>query len=238
MGLFSKKKKTEDEVPVCSDPTEPAFWLQLGRGKTVILKDVLATEASIEEGDGISGLDYTVSSIKQFDHEDGFAIWRFFEMHRREEVLYLMAKLVDEDVSLVVYFETEDIEPDSRLGMLDNGMDFLFEEDEEGDTAPGHLSFVGEIFQERDDGTVVYAKKPQGELYGLITTEPRESGCDEKMTGTIVEYVADLDEEGNAPENPEFLIFEEANEDAADLEGGYVRCFLGSPIEQFDISVI
>ena len=218
-----------------TEKTDPKFWTNLKRGTFVTLSDSQGIEDSIDKGGSVKGVDYKVKSKKTITEVDDMATWIFFKLKGDQE-LYLMAKIVDEDVDLAIYFEANNMESGSRDDVLCNDGHWVFQPPEDEDEFEvSELLFTKSVIQdvEHDDGTeetLIYEQKSQGELFGHVVDDPRPSGNSE-MLATVVEYVC-----GTECENPLYLILEEGNEE--DDENSFVQFFFGCNIGFSEIDVL
>lgn len=217
------------------DKTSPEYWEQLKPGSIVTLSDEQAIKESMEAGNGPRGIDYTTKSVITVKEMDGLAQWLLFELEGTDQDLWLMAKIVDQDIALRVYYEPEEFEVGDRGDALDRGDYWLFQEPEDPDNfEPTDLSYTTEIQQSMEtqagERDVIFRRKSQGEMHGTCSCEPKMAGIDE-MFATVVEYSGPEDYE-----NPEVLLLETGKQD--NPNGGCIRLMLGADITPADVDIL
>jgi len=232
-GKAGRRKKAAP--PPTSDKNDPAFWRQVTPGSRVTLSDEQALEDAMKAGGGIRGLEYGVRCVDLVTDLDELAEWRFYCLDRGEEELLLMAKIVDDAVDLVVYFEHPDVKPGTRAELLDEEAGWMFEEpDAHEGVRPSALAYVREVCEtiadDEEESEIHYCLKGQGVMHGRVTRSPYASGTDTAFV-SVAEYRAAGD-----CENPELLILERGGEDNPD--GGHVTVYLGSNVNLSEIDVL
>lgn len=231
--FFRKKKDQKKDAPVM-EKDRPDYWRSIPIGSVVSLTDEAAIEEAIRIGVGITGLDYTVSQAQLIRDVDKLGEWwlYYIEGHKTEN-LWLMVKIIDQDIIPIVYFEVEDFPSTLRRRLIAEGHTWLFEPGED-DGEPHAPVFCRDIFQtiEDEDGEleVQYRCKPQGTVYGSYSCVPAVAGMDNIFTA-FAEYEAD-----ESFENPELLAIERGGEDAPD--GGMVSLYVGGITVFNDIEVL
>lgn len=237
--------RTDDTVPrtevrdqgTSMELSDPRFWTQVGPGSIITLKDEQALEDSQRKGRGLSPMDYQVKEARTIDVSNGLGALRMFHLDDTEQSIWFVAKIVDQDIDLRVYFEPPESEfaPGNRRDMLDRGDLWLFQEPANPNNyRPKDLRFTLEIVQsvQQDGGTKQVTYEAKGdELYGEMTVEPKQSGMSDQVMVTVVEYRAT-----EPTENPEALIIETGGENTDD--GGLISLMLGSPIRFSEVDVL
>jgi len=231
-------------LPVQREPVAPpathgstaAFWRSLGCGSVVTLSDAQTREDSIKEGRGDQPLSFTVQTIRTITEAGGLAVWRLFHLSEVKQQIWLMAKVVGQEVDLRVYFEvpTEQFQPGNRRDMVERNNLWLFQQPAD----PNHftyneLEYTANIEAPAENGQpVTFRMKPQGTLHGLLRTDPSGEEGDNDFT-SVVEYQADP---LNASENPELLLLEVGNADNSD--GGLITLWQGVALAPGEIDVL
>jgi hypothetical protein len=199
------------------------FWLRLQVGDFVNLSDEQALDDSIKEGSTEE-----IVSIKHITEKDNLAKWVIAELQGkdRDDALYLVIKIVDREVSIRVFFETDDFNPGDRSDVIEDEDFWLFEEPEdEDDFEYTDLEYRKEIHVTVSGNEIIYRQKPQGVLYGE-SDDPEES---EVYMASIIEYDTDSED---CP-NPELLIIETGE----GPNGGYINVMFGTEINFSEIEV-
>lgn len=233
--MFFGKKKEKEEPKTTLDKNDPVYWRSIPLGSTVSLTDEAALEEAMRIGAGVSGLDYEVSRAEVMHDMEHQGEWWFYylEGHKTEN-LWLMVKIVGEDIIPIVYFEVEGFRPMLRKRLVQEGQNWLFAA-EESDGEPHAPVFADNIYQTIDDGAggdleVHYRCKPQGTVYGRYSRVPAEAGLRDVFIA-LAEYEAD-----ESFENPELLVLEKGGEN--DLDGGMVSVCVGGITVFSDIEVL
>lgn len=243
------------------------FVKKLEEGDIIGIQDKQAIEDQMDEGKDISlgETNYEIKSIKTFkaEGEHGcLAECLIFELEREEETIFLFVKIVDKNIAQRIYFNVNEWVSDTRLGIVERGDEYIFEEPEDTDNFNViDLEYAKEIIQDVDDEEITFAQLPPGELNGGCTTIPKESGVGDVFM-TLVEYVTDTDcdnpylmlteEEVIEPDDEGYQDYEEdydeddydedeyEDEDESDEDpgvGGVINFYLGCDISPLDINV-
>ncbi len=219
------------EAPVY-DKDNPDFWRRMKPKSIVTLSDAQSLQDSMDEGKGPKPRDYVVKEIQSIKESSGLAEWLFFRLEGGSQPLWLMAKIVDRDMDVRIYFEAPGFAPGNRRDVLDAGMDWLFQPPpDRSDFGLNDLAYTTEISFTEESGKVVpFRRKPQGDLYGESTYLPKRSGIDKLLTA-VVEYgaVSECD-------NPELVLIEAGDENSP--EGGYIMLFQGCKANLTEVDVL
>lgn len=225
------------------DKQTPEYWLTLKPEDVVTLRDPQTLELLAERGeDPGRGMDFVARRVLDVTETNGSMRWLLCEMESGECDLVLVAKIVDGELSLGVYYEPGDFVPGTRQDMLERGCGWLFDVDEEpadqeGGAArvrvpPGGLGameYARQMTQELGDGRVVcFRMKRQGPLYGTCSETPKPTGVEEVLAA-VVEY-----DTRDACDDPELLVLELGD----DEDGGHIRLFEGCGVGLGDVDVL
>lgn len=221
------------------DKDNPEFWREIIPGSTITLTDTQAIDDSVRKGGGVSGTDYMVESVWKIMHKDRFAEWLLFKLDDEEQELWLIAKIVDREVDLAVFFEPDEFRPGNRRDLVEQGDTWLFNEpDNPEDFEYDELEFVNEIIWEVESGEgedlremeVSYRMKGQRVLYGYCTHDPIQSGLG-RIMASVIEYRTDADYD-----NSELMLLELGGEHSR--EGGLITMLIGCPINFSEVDVL
>ncbi len=222
------------------DKSTPSFWRDVKPGSTITLSDAQALEDSMERGEGVEPRDYTIESVWKIRESAGLAEWILFQLDDEEQELYLVVKIVDQDLDLFVFYEPEEFEPGNRADIVERGDTWLFEEPEDVENFTlEELNFVSELsftfeFEEEEGSAemsaVHYKMKEQGVLYGECTREPAMSGL-ERVMACVVEYNSLEDQH-----NPGVFVLELGGEHSN--EGGLISMMMGARINLVEVDVL
>ncbi len=211
------------------------FWRSIRPGSTISLTDKLAIEDSLSRSKGFKGRDYIVEQVRTIRQEDDFAQWLMFKLEDADQQIWLMAKIVDQHVGLLVYYEPDEFKPADRTDLVARGDYWLFQEPSDpNDFFANELNYSREIVwgidvdgKERD---VQYQMKGQRVLYGICTHNPAMVGLEGAMMA-VVEYQTHDDDE-----NPELLVLELGGED--NDRGGLISVMFGNTINFSEVEVL
>lgn len=222
-----------------NDKTSPDFWRSIKADSTITLSDQQAITDSIERGTGVAGIDYIVESIWKIREMNGLAEWLLFKLDEEDQELWLVVKIVDQHLNLLVFFEPDEFIPDNRRDVVERGDTWLFEEPEDNENFEfDALQFVSEIEWsvqtgengETFDQELLYRMKQQGVLYGHCTHDPVQAGIKRILT-SVIEYATDSDYE-----NPELMLLELGGENSSD--GGLITMLVGNSINMDEVDVL
>ncbi len=217
------------------DKDNPEFWRNLNPKTIITLNDTQAIEESMEEGEGVKGIDYILKYILKIKQSDNLAEWLLLNLEGDEQDMWLVVKIVDQEMSLRVYYEAPEFEPGNRQDMIDREEYWLFQEPEDIDNFEvDELQFAKQIehnVQEEDqEEEVLFHQKSQGEMYGTCTSHPPQSSL-ENTLATVVEYSIEQDYK-----NPELLVLEIGGRNGS--MGGFIRLMLGAEINFSEVDVL
>ncbi len=223
-----------------TEKTSPDFWREIKPGSTVTLTDEQSISASLELGLGMKGLDYVVKSILKIKEKQGLAEWLMFSLDDDEQEIYLVVKIVDQDLSVYVYYEPDEFDTGNRRDVIERGESWVFEEPPDIDNFKyDDLEYSREIvlnFEivnekgEEEEIEILFEMKGQGVLYGTCAHDPEQSGT-ENLMAAIVEYRTE-----DEYENPEAMILELGG--AWSDEGGMITFMLGCTINLSEVDVL
>ena len=208
------------------------FWKGIEPGSTFTLKDKQAIEDSMEKGKGMKGVDFMVKTVCRLTELNGLAQWYLFLLDDPGEMIWVMVKIVEEEIDLRVYFEPPQFESGNRKDMIDSENFWLFMTPDNPETFQyNDLKFTDFLEIEEESGEMLeYKQKGFNEMHCECKMMPVPSGVKDPVA-TIVEYQAKM-----ACDNPELLLFELGGKDASD--GGLIRLMLGCSLGPTEIDVL
>jgi hypothetical protein len=215
------------------------FWRQITPGSTITLTDRQALADSMEKGAGVKGMDYLVQYITRIVQRESFVEWLFIRLEDPEQPIWLMVKIVDENLKLVVLFEPDEFRPGDRQDLIKREDYWLFQEPEDvhhivydelefASDIPWIVAIPGSHGDETKE--IIYRMKEQGVLYGMTTHLPPQTGL-ENVMGVVVEYITEDDED-----NPELIILEIGGEHKN--TGGMISVMFGVAVSPSDVEVL
>lgn len=198
------------------------YWKNIEEDSVITLSDEQALTQSLSSGEGVEGINYYVKNIMTLSLNKDI-IWKFFIIRDEvdEQELWLLAKIVDEDVEVKTYFEVPEFESGTRKDLIENDYCWLFQEpDNHNDFKYDHLKFSKDIIITSETGTeIAYKQKSQGELFGRF----------ENTVFGIIEYKTEAE-----TDNKELLLLEIGDGE----DGGFVRMLLGNNLNLAEIDVL
>jgi len=208
------------------------FWKGINPGSTITLKDKQSIEDSMEKGNGMKGMDYMVKAVYRLKEFNDLVEWHFFLLDDPGERIWVMIKIVQQEIDLRVYFEHPQFESGNRRDMIDLGNLWLFmEPDNPEEFQFNDLKFSDFIEIEEDNGDMLtYRQKGFKEMHCECEIVPEPSEIFDPIA-TIVEYKAK-----GVCENPELLLWELGGKDSSD--GGLIRLMLGCTLGPTEIDVL
>jgi hypothetical protein len=208
------------------------FWKGINPGSTITLKDKQSIEDSMEKGYGMKGMDYMVEAVYRLKELNGLAQWNLFLLDDPEERIWVMAKIIEQEIDLRVYFEHPQFEPGNRKDMVDQEILWLFTEpDNPVNFQYNDLKFSDFLeIEEDNEDTLIYRQKGFNEMHCECEILTVSTGNKDTIA-TIVEY-----QTKQTCENPELLLFELGGQSRK--EGGLIRLMLGCNLRPTEIDVL
>jgi len=217
-----------------SDSYTPEYWQALKTGTIVTLNDELAMQESQEKLGKVGGLSYTIIETRRLRESRDMASWTMHQLKGNyapfdTQRLWLVVKVVDREMSLGVFEQVKELSPGTRKQLVNRGDIWLFQKPkDENNFLCNDLLYTMDITRNINGSDVVYSQKPQGELHGMLSVDPPQSGVGQTMA-TIVEYATDVE-----TDNTELLVLEIGDSD----DGGNITIYEGGPINPAEIDVI
>jgi hypothetical protein len=219
-----------------ADLKDPSFWKDIKPGGVVVVNDEQAMMEAIKRGvDAEGGVNYEIKRVLRLNEVNGLATWTLLKLEGMDEV-WLMVKIVGQEVDHRIYFEVPDFSPGNRADMIAREMFWLFEDPgPDWKSAYNDLKFINTINIDTNPGgnapatRTSYQQKPFGPMYARCSEEPKQSEGDEYLA-ILVEYSS-----ADATDNPELLLLELGGEHGQ--EGGYIMMMLGCTAAIADLRV-
>lgn len=210
-----------------------SFWRNVRVGDIVSLSDARTLVERMKGGKGPTPENYEIKSILAAKSLNNLADWIFFKLDETNG-LCLMAKIVDNNLSLCVIRDAHDWEPQTRQKLIDNDILFMFNQpDNPNNFNVEDLTYSDQIFEDNEvvngPGRTEYYLKPQGEMHCKASISPSQSGVGEQFA-TIVEYAAEMNK-GHV--DPECMILE-----VGAGGNGVVNILVGRPLAYVDVNVM
>ena len=212
-------------------------WREVQPGFVVKLSDNIVRNANYVAGKGDKVDVYTVSLVRRITQRESHIEWLFFRLEENDHPLWLLAKIIDQKVTLAVLAEPQDLISGNRQELINRQEYWLFQEPNDPDhIVYDELDFATEIYWVIDNPNgspntkdITYRMKEQGVLYGLATHIPPLFTA-EPVVGVVIEYSTEDD-----PDNPEVVIMEIGGEEGE--YGGKITVLFGAPILSVDVQV-
>ena len=215
---------------------KPDTFQSLKPGDIITLKDeeTILILMKDKTDNAANGLDATIHRIRRFKDQDNIAEWILYELEAPEPYgnLFLLAKIVDQELDVRVYSEPDDYKAGSRRDLIDAEQYWLFKEPVDENFVPSDLEF-SDVIDQKIDGEMVKYEIKGGTLYGEYTEQP--DGVEPEFAA-ITEWLANTE-----CQNPEIICFElggldEDGDPVAD--GGFVMFLQGANIGVNDIEIM
>lgn len=211
------------------------YWRSITLNSQVNLTDQSALDASAAEGRGMQGMEYTVKEILSITEKDKLCEWLIFKLVHPKQTLYLVVKIVDDNIDLRVFYNPDSIIVGDRNDQLNAQNYFMFaNHNPKGKNNLLGLKYTQQIAWTFDYGNgsqeVIFNQKGNMELTGTASYQPRRH-AGETLIATISEYLAASD----TPE-PEIMIVEVGN--VKSKTGGAILLLVGNSINEFEMSIV
>jgi hypothetical protein len=211
--------------------TPSQIWKQVKPGSIVSLSDAQTIVGRVKAGKGPTPATYQVKSVLTIRQKDGLAEWRLAEL---EAGLWLMAKIVDAAVDLVVLRDAPDWVPSTRKELVERELLFMFNAPANPDNFEyDELTYVDSIpvtnAEINGNQETVFYLKPQREQHGTAEWQPPQSGI-----GDVIATIAEFSTEVNKGFVDTQLVIVELGAKPSD---GLVRFLVGRSISLNDANV-
>jgi hypothetical protein len=217
------------------DKINSDYWMNVKVGDIIQLTDEQTIEYLLEEGvEGITnGADFVVQRIKVITEQDNIAKWILYFVELQEIVWYIVAKIIDDDVDVKVYYQPDDFKTGNRQDMIDNDCWWLYD-------TPDIIAF-----EDLDVVDLVFNKNIEQEENITFSAEyifyGKSREDEEDDFATVIEYEADTE-----CDNPDILVLElceiqedEENENInIDFRNSFIMLLQGCNIGINEISVL
>lgn len=230
-----KKQAKKEAQRLIGDPFASSYWKNLRVGDILTVKDQQTIEALMRtKGRSYArGLDLRVKIKHVITERNDGMHWYWYDLEWDDvsglENRHLVVKIVDDAFDARILSEPADFPQGSRYDLLDQGHEWLFLPPEDEDNYnPEDLSFTEEIIQTLDEQEIVYKIKPQGTLFGEMTTTPKQSGIRDPQFVSIVEYSSE-----QQCASPELILLEIG----AARGDGFIMMLQGSNVSPHEIEV-
>lgn len=190
----------------------------------------------MDEGSGLTQIDYIVDYVRTIKQEDNLADWLFFKLDDPDQEIWMVVKIVSNIIEYFIYYEPDEFQPGNRRDLIDNGDEWLFMEPADvHNFNMNDLEYTDEIIWtvEDDDGNDVelaYSIKKQRTMYGISNYRPSQAGLGNSFTA-VTEYKTSTEFD-----NPEAMILETGGGESN--EGGYISLLIGCAVNLDEIDVL
>ena len=210
--------------------TPSQIWKQVKPGSLISLSDAKTIIDRVKAGKGPTPESYSIGSILSVKEKDGLAEWRLMELGG----LWLMAKIVDSNVDLVVLRDAPDWTPSTREELVNKELLFMFNAPANPDKFEyDELTYVDAIpvtnAEINGNQETMFYLKPQREQHGRAEWQPPQSGVSD-----VIATIAEFSTEANKGFTDTQLVIVELG---AKPSNGLVRFLVGRTISLNDASV-
>ena len=232
------------------------YWESITLNSQVNLSDTAALEASQSEGRGLQGMEYSVKEITVITEKDyfckrpGLCRWILLKLVHPNQVLYLCAKIIGDDVELRMYYNPESIIVGNREEQVNAQNVFMFENYEPHclNDLLG-LRYAKQINWTFDFGNgpeeVIFSQKGGIELQGEAIHIA--SDFSSNNMATVSEYLAETEtpeseimivEIGPFPASGHSGYSPELSKIKDSKRGGEILFLVGNMVNEFEISIV
>lgn len=213
--------------------TTAPFWRGVKPGDTITLSDPVTVFERMQAGKGTTPESYQVGF--RISVKNDLAEWIFLCVNEAN-LVFVIAKIVDGNISLMLMDQNPDWEPATRLEILGTDREFIFDLNSAQGNDADTLHYVDRINHDLEIGQVVYHRKGQGEQNGTVHYNPIRSGVSGEIA-TIVEYATaegvNTDHDGDPRNDPELMLVESGQPGS-----GVIKLLIGRPLNTRDVLVM
>ena len=204
------------------DKYKANYWNKIKVGSIIQLDDTQTLEFLLENGHPVSsnGADFEVVRVKDLSLNDGSVRMKLVYIQLDDILWYLVVHNVENEITIKIYYQPDDMDFGNRQDLLDADCHFLFEEPADADNiVPEDLVFATQI----DEGGTIY-KSSVGIMHGTSVEKDEEDDF-----ATVIELSTETE-----CEDKDFLIIEVCNVEVEEqVEDGYL---VGDPTIDIDSS--
>lgn len=213
--------------------TTKEFWTNLAVKSQVTLTDFEALEASQSQGRGLQGMEYVLEEILVVAEKDDLCKWYINRIVNPDQELYLVAKVIGDEVQLTVYYVPPAVITGTRKEQVAANNLFLFQESQDWQQLmklqhAHQISWQFTVDEQPQD--VQFEQKGGMELTGKAVYKPNKF-INQTLLATISEYKANAD-----CSDPDLMILEIGYMNSS--VGGVIKVLLGAPVNQFEVSIL
>ena len=129
-----------------TDSSLPEFWENIKPGSTALLSDEESLTDNIKNGKGPTPQEYAIKSIQTLTEIRDIGKWIAFHLDGAQGRLLLIAKIVDADMALRVYYPAPEFPAGTRTSLIEKDVKWLFQPPEdETRFAPEDLAITTEF---------------------------------------------------------------------------------------------
>ena len=121
------------------------YWTKAKVGDSIQLSDIQTIEQCMIEDRSTDGIYYPIKTIHTLKEMEGLCTWLLFELDENDDQLTVLVKSVENDTDIRVYYALPGVEPGSRQDMINEGFDWIFDQDPQVCSDINELNFTQDI---------------------------------------------------------------------------------------------
>ena len=224
----------QGKPPINSQQTDnslPEFWESIKPGSTALLSDEESLNDNIQNGKGPTPQEYVIKSIQTLTEVRDIGKWIAFHLDGAQGRLLLLAKIVDADMALRIYYPAPEFPAGTRTSLLAKGVKWLFQPPEnDASFLPEDLAITTEFTREEEGASVVYVK--YDDTYEAeLTEDPKPSGQESVKQSFLTEFAATT-----KTQNPESLVLEVCS--PSDRSKSFLTLYIGTTIRPKEVQIL
>ena len=214
-----------------TDSSLPEFWENIKPGSTALLSDEESLTDNIKNGKGPTPQEYAIKSIQTLTEIRDIGKWIAFHLDGAQGRLLLIAKIVDADMALRVYYPAPEFPAGTRTSLIEKDVKWLFQPPkDETRFAPEDLAITTEFTREADGESITFAKCD--DTYEVELAEnPRPSGQEPVKQAFLTEFASTT-----KTQNPECLVWEICS--PTDRAKSFLSLYIGTTIRPKEVQIL
>ena len=214
-----------------TDSSLPEYWESIKPGSTALLSDEESLNDNIKNGKGPTPQEYVIKSIQTLTEIRDIGKWIAFQLVGAQGPLLLIAKIVDGDMVLRVYYPAPEFPAGSRTSLLNKGVKWLFQPPEnETRFELEDLAITTEFTRDADGESVVFVKSDDT-YEAELAENPLPSGQEPVKQAFLTEFAATT----KTP-NPESLVLEICS--PTDRSKSFLNLYIGTTIRPKEVQIL
>ena len=214
-----------------TDNSLPGFWESIKPGSTALLSDEESLSDNIKNGKGPTPQEYVIKSIQTFTEIRDIGKWIAFHLDGAQGRLLLIAKIVDSDMALRLYYPAPEFPAGTRTSLIEKDVKWLFQPPEdETRFAPEDLAITTEFTRDADGESATFVKCDDT-YEAELTENPRPAGQEPVKRAFLTEFASTT-----KILNSESLVLEICS--PTDRSKSFLSLYIGTNIRPKEVQVL